>query len=222
MKKIIIICACLLLCACGSKKNSEVNKINNSVKKVEEVKDTYKDDNNTIVGLYLEKGRTLELVTDYSTDIVSGKDIGVYQIYFSNDNIVNLNNKFGEEYYNKIISLDNHESIKVGFNIKYSLSNGENINQTITNPSNTITSGYILNYLYDDYKNRNSNYYSHIEESEYNDDTLFTSIKLYANSIDLLTSDIELTVFTYDTDDDFDELGNYRGNSKYTVNISKK
>lgn len=113
-------------------------------------------------------------------------------------------------------------SIKVGFNIKYSLSNGENINQTITNPSNTITSGYILNYLYDDYKNRNSNFYSHIEESEYNDDTLFTSIKLYANSIDLLTSDIELTVFTYDTDDDFDELGNYRGNSKYTVNISKK
>ncbi len=222
MKKIIIICACLLLCACGSKKKSEVNKINNSVKKVEEVKETYKDDNNTIVGLYLEKGRTLELVTDYSTDIVSGKDIGVYQIYFSNDGIVNLNSKFGEEYYNKFISLDNHESIKVGFNIKYSLSNGENINQTITNPSNTITNGYILNYLYDDYKNRNSNFYSHIEESEYNDDTLFTSIKLYANSIDLLTSDIELTVFTYDTDDDFDELGNYRGNSKYTVNISKK
>ena len=120
MKKIIIICACLLLCACGSKKNSEVNKINNSVKKVEEVKETYKDDNNTIVGLYLEKGRTLELVTDYSTDIVSGKDIGVYQIYFSNDGIVNLNSKFGEEYYNKFISLDNHESIKVGFNIKYS------------------------------------------------------------------------------------------------------
>ena len=219
MKKIIIICACLLLCACGSKKNSEVNKINNSVKKVEEVKDTYKDDNNTIVGLYLEKGRTLELVTDYSTDIVSGKDIGVYQIYFSNDNIVNLNNKFGEEYYNKIISLDNLENIKVGFNIKYSLSNGESINQTITNPSNTITNGYILNYLYDDYKNRNSNFYSHIEESEYNDDTLFTSIKLYANSIDLLTSDIELTVFTYDTDDDF-ENGNYRGTSKYTINIS--
>lgn len=221
MKKAIIICMCFILCACGSKKNNVVKKTNN-IKKVEEVKDTYKDDNNTIVGLYLEKGRTLELVTDYSTDIVSGKDIGVYQIYFSNDNIVNLNNKFGEEYYNKIISLDNLENIKVGFNIKYSLSNGENINQTITNPSNTITNGYILNYLYDDYKNRNSNFYSHIEESEYNDDTLFTSIKLYANSVDMLISNIELTVFTYDTEDDFDEFGNYRGNSKYTVNISKK
>ena len=221
MKKIIIIFMCFILCACGSKKNNVVKNTNN-IKKVEEVKDTYKDDNNTIVGLYLEKGRTLELVTDYSTDIVSGKDIGVYQIYFSNDNIVNLNSKFGEEYYNKFISLDNLENIKVGFNIKYSLSNGENINQTITNPSNTITNGYILNYLYDDYKNRNSNFYSHIEESEYNDDTLFTSIKLYANSVDMLISNIELTVFTYDTEDDFDEFGNYRGNSKYTVNISKK
>ena len=137
-------------------------------------------------------------------------------------NTINLDSKFGEEYYNKFISIDNHENIKVGFNIKYSLSNGENINQTITNPSNTIQNGYILTYLYDDYKNRYSNFYSHIEENEYNDDTLFTSIKLYANSIDMLSSNIELTVFTYDTEDDFDADGNYRGNSKYIVNISKK
>lgn len=222
MKKILIIFACFILCACGSKKTIEVKETNNNVKKDKEIKDTYKDDNNTIVGLYLEKGKALELVTDYSTDIVSGKDIGVYQIYFSNDNTINLDSKFGEEYYNKFISLENHDNIKVGFNIKYSLSNGENINQTITNPSNTITNGYIPTYLYDDYKNRYSNFYSHIEENDYNDDTLFTSIKLYANSIDMLVSDIKLTVFTYDTLDDFDIDGNYRGNSKYTVNISKK
>ena len=222
MKKILIIFACFILCACGSKKKNEIKKDNkNNIEKIEK-KDVYKDDNNTVVGLYLEKGRTLEFVTDYSTDIVTGKDIGVYQIYFSNDNTINLDSKFGEEYYNKFISIDNHENIKVGFNIKYSLSNGENINQTITNPSNTIQNGYILTYLYDDYKNRYSNFYSHIEENEYNDDTLFTSIKLYANSIDMLSSNIELTVFTYDTLDDFDSDGNYRGNSKYSVNISKK
>ena len=38
--------------------------------------------------------------------------------------------------------------------------------------------------------------------------TLFTSIKLYANSVDTLISNIEITVFTYDTEDDFDEFGN--------------
>ena len=74
-------------------------------------------------------------------------------------------------------------------------------------------------YLYDDYKNRDSNFYSHIEDSEFDDTTLFTSVKIFANKVDNLSSDIEFTVFTYDTDDDFEE-GNYRGNSKYKVNIS--
>lgn len=32
---------------------------------------------------------------------------------------------------------------------------------------------------------------------------------------------ITLTAFTYD-EDDFDKENNYRGNSKYTINIKKK
>ena len=208
----------LVLCGCSNKQNTNKSTKNNKNEnsKTEKV-DNYKDENNTTVGIYLEKGRKLELLKDYSTDIVSEKDIGVYQIYFSNDDVINLDTSFSEAYYNLYKDL----GIKVGFNIKYSLSNGDEINHTITNPSNTIMNDYILTYLYDDYKNRNSNFYSHIEESEYDDSSMFTSIKLYANSVDNLSSDIELTVFTYDTDDDFDSEGNYRGNSKYTINISK-
>ena len=187
MKKILIIGLCLILCGCGSKQVKE-KETKKEVKEVEKV-DSYQDNNNTVIGLYLEKGGSLELVKDYSTNIVSGKDIEVYQIYFSNE-----------------------ENI--------SLSNGENINHTILNPSTTIQNEYILTYLYDDYKNRNSNFYSHIEDTEYNDETLFTSIKLFANKVDTLASSIEFTVFTYDTEDDFDSDGNYRGNSKYTIMIS--
>lgn len=219
MKKVIIIMVmALVLCGCSNKQNTNKSTKNNKNEnsKTEKV-DNYKDENNTTVGIYLEKGRKLELLKDYSTDIVSEKDIGVYQIYFSNDDVINLDTSFSEAYYNLYKDL----GIKVGFNIKYSLSNGDEINHTITNPSNTIMNDYILTYLYDDYKNRNSNFYSHIEESEYDDSSMFTSIKLYANSVDNLSSDIELTVFTYDTDDDFDSEGNYRGNSKYTINISK-
>ena len=218
MKRVLIICLCLLLCACGSKKNVEVKK-NDNTKKVEEVKETYQDNNNTVVGLYKERGNKLELVTDYSTQISSSKDIDVYQIYFSNESTINLDSKFGEDYYNKLNSLDN-SNIKVGFNIKYSLNNGEVINQTVLRPSDTIQNEYIFLYLYDDYKNRNSNFYSHIEDTEYDDTTLFTSVKVFANRIDNLSSNIEFTVFTYDTDDDFDSEGNYRGTSKYTINIS--
>lgn len=219
MKRVLIICLCLLLCACSNKKNNVKVKSDNGKKDVEEVKETYQDNNNAVVGLYKERGNKLELVTDYSTDISSSKDIDVYQIYFSNESTINLDSKFGEDYYNKLNSLDN-SNIKVGFNIKYSLNNGEVINQTVLRPSDTIQNEYIFLYLYDDYKNRNSNFYSHIEDTEYDDTTLFTSVKVFANRIDNLSSNIEFTVFTYDTDDDFDSEGNYRGTSKYTINIS--
>ena len=220
MKKLLIILFCILLCGCSKSVETKKIKIKKDNKK--KIVEKYQDSNNTIVGLYKEKGRNLELVTDYSNNIKSGKDIDVYQIYFSNDSIINLETKFGQAYYNAFNSLDNHDNIKVGFNIKYNLSSGEVINQTITNPSNTIINDYILVYLYDDYKNLNSNFYSHIEDSEYNENTLFTSIKLFANDVSMLASDIEFTVFTYDTLDDFDESGNYRGNSKYTIKISKE
>lgn len=220
MKRVLIICLCLLLCACGSKENVEVEKTSNNKKNTKEVKEAYQDNNNTVVGLYKERGNKLELVTDYSTDISSSKDIDVYQIYFSNERNINLDSVFGMSYYNMLNSLDN-PNIKVGFNIKYSLDNGEIINQTVLNPSQTIQNEYIFLYLYDDYKNRNTNFYSHIEDSEYDDSTLFTSVKVFANKVDNLSSDIEFTVFTYDTDDDFEE-GNYRGTSKYTINISNK
>ena len=218
MKRVLIICLCLLLCACGSKENVKVEKTSNNKKNIKDVKEVYQDNNNTIVGLYKEKGSKLELVTDYSTDISSGKDIDIYQVYFSNESSVSLDSGFGLSYYNMFNSLNN-PNIKVGFNIKYSLDNGEVVNQTVLKPSDTIQNEYIFLYLYDDYKNRNSNFYSHIEDSDYDDTTLFTSVKVFANKIDNLSSNIEFTVFTYDTDDDF-ENGNYRGTSKYTINIS--
>ena len=166
MKRVLIICLCLLLCACGSKENVKVEKTSNNKKNIKDVKETYQDNNNTVVGLYKERGNKLELVTDYSTDISSSKDIDVYQIYFSNESTINLDSKFGEDYYNKLNSLDN-SNIKVGFNIKYSLDNGEVINQTVLRPSDTIQNEYIFLYIYDDYKNRDSNFYSHIEDIEY-------------------------------------------------------
>ena len=90
MKRVLIICLCLLLCACGSKENVEVEKTSNNKKNTKEVKEVYQDNNNTVVGLYKERGNKLELVTDYSTDISSSKDIDVYQIYFSNERNINL------------------------------------------------------------------------------------------------------------------------------------
>ena len=93
---------------------------------------------------------------------------------------------------------------------------------TITTPDKTfIFNPYIFIYLYDDIHQPDGAWYSHVESMT--DNTLFSSIKLTAiHNLNEITSPVTLTVFTYDTEDDFDEDGNYRGNSKYTININKQ
>ena len=51
---------------------------------------------------------------------------------------------------------------------------------------------------------------------------MITSIKIYAvDGIDEVENFI-LNVFTYNDDNDFDENGNYRGNSIYGIRIKRK
>ena len=80
---------------------------------------------------------------------------------------------------------------------------------------------YLYVYLYDDINQQDGAWYSHVEESQVNENTIFSSIKLYQVT-DNFSSPIKLTVFTYKSDDDFDTNGNYRGNSSYTINLIQK
>ena len=223
MKKVFIIFMLLTFLLVGCKSNKVIEKKEN--KKIEkevikEKKDDYIDNNNTDIGIYLEKNGKLELVTEYQTNIKSISDIGVFQIYPSKDKEIILNSKFGNSFYEKWTSLDNYQNLKIGFNLKYTLDSGEEVTHTILDPSTTMKTGYefIVAYLYDDYKNRNSNFYSHIEQSDYNAESLFTSIKLFSNNTDRVVSKIKFMVFTYDSPDDIIDL-EYRGNSKYEITI---
>ena len=78
---------------------------------------------------------------------------------------------------------------------------------------------YFYVYLYDDI-NAPDGFYSHLEDM--NDDTIITSIKIYAVAGIDDVEEITLTAFTYDNQDDFDDNNNYRGNSKYTITIKRK
>ena len=215
MKKIIILSIMILiLTGCSKKENIQIDN-NEPIEIIE--KEEYKDENNTLIGLYIEKGNKLELITDYKTNIKSGVDIGIFQIYPSNDNQILLNNGFGNSFYNAWSSLPNYENLKIGFNVKYKLNSGEEISYNILDYN--VIYKEIYNYLYDDYANRNKSWYSHIVGNDYSDDTLFTSIKLYGASVESINSKIILTVFTYDDTDDFDENNEYRGNSSYSIEI---
>ena len=82
---------------------------------------------------------------------------------------------------------------------------------------------YMYVYLYDDVNQAPNTYYSHLKKEDMNEKTIISSIKLFlAYETEKISSPITLTVFTYDTLDDFTEDNIYRGNSSYTIEIDLK
>lgn len=215
-KKIIIVLIIIVLCCgCINTKKEEKKKKKVDVEYVEH----YKDLNNTPISFYSSNDSGLVKLTKINKKLVSMEDIGIFQIYPSDEETISLNGGFGNSFYNEWNKYNTNNNLKIGFNIKFS-TDTEDISYNIFNPSNCMEKWeYLLNYLYDDYANRGKSFYSHIEENEYNENTLFTSIKLQSNDRALsIKNKILLTVFTYDTDDDFKD-NEYRGNSSSTLTI---
>ena len=218
MKKILILLVIVILVTgCVNKSNKPKVIKKEEKEEVVEEKDSYKDLNNTPIGIYQLNGNTLTKIHEYKTNFVPEKDINIFQIYLSNDESIKLNSSFGKSFYNE---WNKYNNIKLGFNIKFSLDTGEDINYNIFNPNDTFKEWeYLLNYLYDDYFNDGKGFYSHLEVSDYNENTLFTSFKMQSSgNVNKINSNILFSVFTYDSEDDFLD-SNYRGNSIYTIKI---
>lgn len=228
MKNKILFCLLILCCGCSifdKKEEVKPNDVTPRTKDVEEdlpKEPEYVDENNTPIGLYERNGSKLTLLSEFNTKVQTKKDIKTFQAFPSTESEINHSGKrYADYYYEKYMDVNESRKYKTGFNLKYTLNDGTEISQNIFDPSTTQTNyDYIEVYLYDAYKHRNDSFYSHIEERDYNDETIITSIKLTAGSkFSDIKSKITLTVFTYD-EDDFDESDEYRGNSKYSVVIS--
>lgn len=219
MKKYILLCMIMLFIVGCSDWPLEVDNrsVSDAVDNTIQVEPVYVDENPVIVGLY-QNGK---LINNLNTQINPNNDIAVFDVYFTN--VENTNDTNTKRNFNKYAS--NYEDInkyKIGFIINFT-AEGKTINEVITSPKDMyVASPYIYNYLYDDVHQSDGSWYSHVTEDDVNEDTIYSSIKLYATKyVDTITSPINLTVFTYDTEDDFDENGMYRGNSKYTIAIMK-
>ena len=220
MKKyLLLIIFLLFMVGCSNNKISNVENINyiDEVENILPEEPIYVDENPVIVGLY-QNGK---LIHSVNTSINDGKDIAILDIYFTNEENVGSTNT--KRNFNKFAS--NYEDVskyKIGFIVSFSVGD-ELIMEMITGPKDMYAlSPYIYNYLYDDVHQPDGSWYSHVTEDEVNDQTIYSSIKLYAASeTSKITSPITLMVFTYDTEDDFDDMGMYRGNSKYTITIEK-
>ncbi len=181
--------------------------------------------NNTIpIGIYtIQNGRkvlTREFYCDWSRDSIFAL---FYAIASNEEELPNTNfeNQF-KEYWEKN---EMASSYKIGYNIKYTLDTGEVIDKRILCPDDTESLFANLQfYLYDDVTYMPGRRYYHMRQYEVTDATIYTSVKIVGyKETKGVNGPIELTVFTYDGDEDFDkETGKYLGNSKFTTKIYRE
>jgi len=180
--------------------------------------DSYVDNNPITVSLYDDYNK----LSSYSTTLSNFKDIGVFNIYFTDvDKLESSDTKSNYlKYYSEYENIDDY---KTGFYISFEVGD-KKIEKLILDPNaQHAMTPYLYIYLYDDVNQAPGAYYSHLEPDDMNDNTVFSSIKLFlAQQGSEISSPITLSVFTYDSNDDFDEENKYRGASSYTINIDTK
>ena len=194
-----------------------------SVKLEEEQQPEYVDNNPIVIGLYIKEGSYKKLVKDYYCGWDPEEVLGIfYAVYTNEEKISGSNfNLVWKDYLNKYSDIDKY---RIGYNLKFTMDDGEVIDQTILNPDHAyLMYPEIQCYLYDDINLVPGKRYYHVTSEEMSDKTICSSIKLVGDKrTPNIVSNIELTAFTYDSNDDFDSNGKYRGNSKYTITIYRK
>ena len=228
MKKIIILFIFLLLLTGCNKlvkedNQKEINNDQNNNQINSDLEENiYQDTNPIKIALYEGTNGSYSRVDTFYSKMEALKDIGLFSIILSQDEKVTGNNIKGL-YKDYSSQYENFSNYKIGYHIAFSTTDGTTFSETILKPltfSKFPFSDYLYVWFYDDINN--SGFYSHIEEDEYNENTVMSSIKLMSTKkSEEISSPIELTVFTYD-EADFSESGNYIGVSKYKISIVKE
>lgn len=213
--KIFLLILFIFLTGCS--KQEVVDEVKGVENKIEA--SSYQDNNKIKISLYTTNTKHMKQ-TEITSKFLSLKDIGTFTSILSNENVEigsckTLYKKYASSY-------ENFTNYKIGYEIIVNLKDNTSIKETILKPkyfTDYSFSNYLYIWLYDDINT--TGWHSHIEEKDYNNNTVMSSIKLMAteegsNNIE----NILITVFTYDNDD-FDLNGNYRGISKSTLIIKK-
>lgn len=134
-------------------------------------------------------------------------------------------------------SVETETEYRVGYEISFDL-NGENIIITILEPEDVEESEYLYNgdypsdgdysgitgymgvWVYDDMAHEQGEWYSHVTSETKTDSTILSSIKLRPTPQSGEISNLVLRGFSYSSDEEFDENGNYAGAYAYTVTIT--
>ena len=207
--KVLILIMLLLITGCKKEEQKEIIE----EKQEEVIEEKYVDDNPITIGIY---ENDINLIKEYKLNKVSNNEV-IFSFYYTN--IDNLGNRRQKENWHKYFNeYQNINDYKIGFHFSFYVGDTK-IEKTILKPDTYAFNPYFYIYIYDDINQPDNTFYSHLEETDINENTIFSAIKIFLVEPELITSNITFTVFTYNDLDDFDEDNNYRGNSKYSVDI---
>ena len=224
MKIIIIILLFFSLCSCKKNEIPAVTNDNNTFPEtsINNEVEQYIDDNPLNISLYLENSLGFErLNNEIELSWFSKKDIISLCTFYSNDEFIKLD-FYQNIYKNYASNIENINNYKIGWEISFDTYD-KKIYKKISFPNDTSDFyDYLEVYLYDSLNQEIGAWYSHLLDEQIKDNTLLTTIKLTCgNKCNEITSNIQVKVFSYNGNDDFDDLGFYRGNSFSNLIIKK-
>ena len=207
--KVLILIMLLLITGCKKEEQKEIIE----EKQEEVIEQKYVDDNPITIGIY---ENDINLIKEYKLNKVSNNEV-IFSFYYTNQE--NLGNRRQKENWHKYFNeYQNINDYKIGFHFSFYVGDTK-IEKTILKPDTYAFNPYFYIYIYDDINQPDNTFYSHLEETDINENTIFSAIKIFLVEPKLITSKITFTVFSFNDLDDFDESNNYRGNSKYGIDI---
>ena len=210
----------------NEKKNINENiEIENTEIEIEETieEPKYKDENQVPISLYIEQGDQLVKISEYSCDWSPENVLNLFYAIPSTEESISSYN-FDSMWKEKIAAYPNGDKCRIGYQVSFKYEDGNTYTYNLKCPDDTyFTFPKVMTYLYDDVNLVPGKPYYHITQDVMYDYTIASSIKLVGDvDSDKIEGPITLTAFCFDSEDDFDEEGNYRGNSKYTITITRE
>lgn len=166
-----------------------------------------------------------EKMTEFVSPWVRGTDISSFEVFATDTDSFSFQTAYFDDaflsYWN---TYDGNENCRIGYTVDFDLKNGEKIHKTLLKAGDELSyREYLENYLYDDVHQTKGAWYSHLLPEEMKDTTLMTSIKFTPGErIEEVGDTITCTAFVYNSDEDFDEDGDYIGDVSSTVVIKRE
>ena len=103
MKRLLLLLLlCIFICGCAKEETIvEEKKDEEQQEEVVEVIPTYEDLNTTPIGIYQLQGNTLTRLHEIHKTLNIEEDIGIFQVYPSNEEVIYLQDSFANSFYQK-------------------------------------------------------------------------------------------------------------------------